>query len=507
MRQFQTANTARIPRRAPGRPRLQLEALEERVVLSAASLTGALDGSLIASTQPITPPPPVAKATLNGSTLDVVVNQENETITFLGGDLPNKLNVYLNNSKLLGQFPASAVQNVDVSLTSLDSVVINDGHGFPFAPGTTISLSGSGSENPVTLTGSVAVNGRETYTGGNGFQGASLTVDGTTLNFDNGIGTVTDSLKATGLFQVNAYGNFPTLFGNGGGVQTLTGLSSNGAGDTLTFSNKSGVSLVMLSNNSTGTLDATAAAAGEQTFNVSLAGNNQGLYINATPTNLPTTVNVFGGQYDAVNLFANSSPVTIAGNSSTHVILGRGSGNTEVMSGIKASVKVEDVATLILADFDNTTTQEKVTVTDKAIFGTGMFGNPLAQVNYSNVGHLYIDTGYLASGLQESFTIEGSSPTATFPTPIEIDDDAAVGLSVTVDLTPSSDLNLNVDNAATPAAGPAYLYVNAIGGTFTQTPDSDTVTFGAPNTTSTIDYEAYNGNVTVYNFNGVHNLP
>src|SRR6202035_656782 len=85
VRKFQTANTARTPRRAPRRSMLQLEGLEDRMLLSAAT------ASLAALPLPIGPGPfpvgllqPPATATQNPSTgaLQVTVNQQNQQITF-----------------------------------------------------------------------------------------------------------------------------------------------------------------------------------------------------------------------------------------------------------------------------------------------------------------------------------------------------------------------------------------------------------------------------------------
>jgi hypothetical protein len=122
-----------------------------------------------------------------------------------------------------------------------------------------------------------------------------------------------------------------------------------------------------------------------------------------------------------------------------------------------------------------------------------------------NVGRLDINTGSLAQGPAESYTIEGSFASARFTTPIQIDDNALVGVDVQVDLTAFSDLNLTVQNGFGPTVGTATLFVHAPGANFNlqqnSTAGSDTVTFGAPGTTSTIDFEADGGPVTVHNIN------
>jgi hypothetical protein len=107
-RQFQTATITRTPRRAPRRALLQLEGLEDRLVLSAAT------------------------ASLTGSTPDVIAHRPSEQITFTGDKHPGELDVLLGNRKL-GHFPIAKVQNVNVSLKSLDAVTVDDSRGFPFA--------------------------------------------------------------------------------------------------------------------------------------------------------------------------------------------------------------------------------------------------------------------------------------------------------------------------------------------------------------------------------------
>jgi hypothetical protein len=318
--------------------------------------------------------------------------------------------------------------------------------------------------------------------------------------FTSAIGSVTDLAKTTTSLVAESFGSSVTLSGTNGVTQKLSGLSDGGAGDTLTFSNKDVVELEMLSDNATVTLNATAAAAGEQTFDVSLQGSDQLVSINATPKTMTTKVTTANAA--TVNLFANSGPVSIQGDpTATHVTLGQGTGSTSVTSGIKANVSVEGVKTLIISDADNTTTRENVTVTESTIKGTGLFGNSSVEVTFSKVQNLDINTGALASGLPEAYTIEGSH----FTTAIDILDGAKVWLNVQVNLTASSDLNLNVQNGEGEPVGTAAVDVDAPGATFDLTQNSagssDTVTFGKPNTTSTIDFEADPGKVIVHNSN------
>jgi hypothetical protein len=464
--------------------------MEERTVLSSATLAG--------STLVVNASPGVFKPV--GPGLPIVAHFR--TIT-LQEDAANHAKIdVLDSGKLLGEFKIRAIKTVDVNVAGLDSVKVNDTNGMPFASGTTVSLAGHGSFNSLTLAGSRVISGGETYTAGNGSQPGSLTVAGDTFKFGSTIGSVTDELKTTAPLVVKAFSQDVTLSGTNGVTQTLSGLSNGGAGDSLTYSNKDLVNLEMENANASANLNATADATGEQFFVVGLLNSNQGLHINATPSTVETN-GVAAGQGDAVFVNGNSGGVLINGSSSTLAMLGTGFGQTGVTSGIKANVSVENVGRLAVTDPGNFSTQEHVNVTESTISGTGLFGNDAVVVNYSTVGLVQFATG----GLADSYTIAGSKPSATFPSPIEIDDNSRVSLNVTVDLTGKSAVDLNVDNAELPNAAPASLFLDAPGGQFNpvipNTPTgSEDVTF-AGGLNSIVVYEGVN---SVTNFTGIGHL-
>ncbi len=481
-RTFRTANTARPPRRAPRRAMLHLEGLEERVVLSTATPTVAL----------------------HGSTLDVIVHQPNEQITFSGDKRPGQLDVFLGNKKL-GHFPIAKVHNVDVRLTNHDAVTVNDSHGFPFASGTTVSISGRGSSNSLTLTGSVPLNTGESYVAGNGALDGQLTLNGTTIEFSSAIHSVTDSLPVNHGLVVGAVGQVVSLNGSNGVTQTLSGLSKGGAGDSLTFSNKNAVDLQMNSDNEIAVLNAPAAADGEKIFGVQLFGSNDQVFINVTPSTVATSVDVNTNNASSVFLFANSGTVNILGNSATFVSLGQNLGL--VTSGIQANVSVVGAKQLEIVDSGNNTTQENVTVTESTITGTGLFGNNAVQVAYGDIGRLQIFTGDLTSGPAESYTVKNSAASAgstgpIFTTPINIQDDATTGLNVAAVVTPASHLNLTLNPEGT-TAGPTTVNFTALGATFLQGFNSVTASF-AEGFQSIVQSDT---SVTVNTFNGFHVLP
>jgi hypothetical protein len=483
VRKFQTANTARTPRRAPRRAMLGLEGLEDRLVLSTL---------------------PVASASLNlkTETLSVKVFRQNEQITLAEDKLPGNLDVLLGGAPLLTLLPIAAIKNVEVSLTSLDTLNINDSHGFPFAAGTTISISGSGGADSFKLFGSVTVNGGEEYiVGGTAATKSSLLLGGSTILFNSAIGTVKDTVTITGPLQVATTDPNATLVGSNGVTQTLFDLGPGGGG-TLIYSNKIIVEVDQFGANASVNLNATARAAGEKLFTVNLHGANDGAPILATPNNVATSVDAIG-QNDGVSVNASSGPVFITGNSSTSALLGTGFGLDGITSGILANVSVQGVGSLTITNSDNGSRQENVKVTESTVSGTGLFGKNTVVVAYSNIGSLQINTGQLA----DTYTIAGSKPGATFANPIEIVDDSEVGLNVSVTLTARSGLDLNLDNAEVGNPAPASLFISALGGTFNPnvpvTPTgSETVTFPG-GLTSVVEYTNF---TSVTNFDGPHNL-
>jgi hypothetical protein len=450
---YWTTGPGRAARKAPRCAVLQLEDLEDRTVPSTASLVGS---TLLVNADPGS----ISVIHQNGI---IGIIPHIRQITFQADSVQQgKLDV-LDNGTLLGRFATSSVKNVDVSVAGLDAVNIDDSNGLPFAAGTTISLFGSGGTNSLNLTGSRTIAGGETYDAGSGPRAGVLFVGGSTFEFSNVIGSVTDQVKTTGSLVVEAFGQNVSLNGQDGLTQTLTGLADGGGGgNTFAYSNKNLVNLEMFSANASANLNATAAAAGEQFFVVDLFGSNEACQINATPSTVSTNV-VAAGQGDAVFVAANSGRVSVNGTSSTLAVLGTGFGQTGVTSGIKQDVFVEGVGRLALTDPGNHTTQEHVTVTESTISGTGLFGNNAAVVHYNDIGSVQIVTGELA----DTYAIAGSKPGARFSSPIEIDDNSAVGLNIAVTLDAGSGLDLDLNNTNfRPNPAPASLFISAVDGTF-----------------------------------------
>jgi hypothetical protein len=418
---------------------LGLEGLEDRVVMSAAMLT--------APTLAIQHGPvvighvvgvlPAATFNPGTGTLNVNVIQPNERVTFEIDKHDGELDVFLGRN-LIEQVPVASVKGVAVNLASSDTVAVDDSNGFPFAAGTVVFFSGSGSNNSLVLEGSATINGGELYVvAGDTTTLSHLLLGGTNFEFVNAIGKVTDSVKITGTLQVSTAGQNVLLTGLKDGAQRLTNLGPGG-GSTLTYSHKVAIDVEEFAASATVTLDARAPQ-GEASYKVVLHGAGDVAVIEATPAAM-TTVTV-AGDSSFVDLFAISAPVSIQGNGTTSVALGFINGT----AGIRANVNVQGAKQLVVDDLGNHTTQENVHVTESTISGTGLFGSPLVQVHYSLVsgtGFLEFFTGHQA----DTYTVANSSAFASFNCLMRIVDDSNVGLNTQVILGANSDLNLTVSN-------------------------------------------------------------
>ena len=433
-----TTTSGRPARAATRRPAPTVEGLEDRLVLSTATLAGSTLTVIASPGSNFGVAPSFAGS---GSTINAP-----RPITFQEAyGNPFQFDV-LDSGTLLGQFSRLAVKNVNVTVAGRDAIDVDYSNQQPFFDGTTISIVGSGS-NSLNLTNnppSGVIGGVDDYFAGSGSQPGKLLIGGLQFNFGAAVGSVTDTIKTAVPLVVVSSGNDTavTLSGQDGVTQQLTGLADGGGGGgTLTFGNKSVVNLQMSGSAGSVTLNATAAAAGEKSFGVDLFGNNADLYVNATPSAVDTTVDATGNKND-VGLRANSGRVYIDGTASTLVFLGSVA-SKPTTSGIKQDVFVNGVGTLEVFDTGNVTTKEYVTVTESTVSGTGLFGNNSAVLHYS-AAKLAIETGQLAN----TYTVAGSHPGASFGgRQINIDDGSTrAGLNVQVILDAGSALNLGLLN-------------------------------------------------------------
>jgi hypothetical protein len=418
-----------------GRPlawKPEVEALEARVVMSTANQIGA--------TLNIVADPGTALAP---RTILLRVNQIN----------PTKLDV-LDSGTLLGQFTISSITHVNVQVAGNDVLSVNDSNGFPFAPGTGISLFGSGATNKLSVVGSRAITGTELFVAGTATQNGKLELAGSTFGFTAAIPRVADELANADTLQVQSIAPAIELTGTDGVIETLSGLAgTGGGGNVLSFKGKAVVDMQVRGDNATATLLATASAQGLRSFVLDQFGKRDTVNIDATPTfagitNGNTSIEDPGTQ-DVVNLRASSGPVNIFGTSSTTVVLGSNDTtlSKSVTSGINGSAFVDNVGVLNIEDEGNATTKENVTVTESTITGTGLFG-PGGSLQYRSVipGQLVpaIFTGQLAN----TYTVTTSGPFASYNAQgrfVLIEDNSTTaGLTVTVDVTAFSDLDLSL---------------------------------------------------------------
>jgi hypothetical protein len=175
-----------------------------------------------------------------------------------------------------------------------------------------------------------------------------------------------------------------------------------------------------------------------------------------------TTVDA-GGTGQVVNLLGNSGEVVISGNSSTTVNLGEAAADgLPTTAGINADVFVSDVGKLQVSDNGNNTTQENVSVTERTISGSGLFGNNAVTLYYGNTADLVLNTGQLA----DTYTVATSNSSVSFSSVITIDDNSTQGLKAQVTVGSNSDLHLTLE-ASSSELPKAFLSITADdGGTF-----------------------------------------
>ncbi len=466
LRDFKTAGTARAGRRAPRGAAPQVEGLEDRLVLSTASLNPAT-GLLSVAASPGT----FSRSRPGGPIVAHIRQIEFEA----DGHKARTLDVF-DGTTLLGQFPIASVKAVSTQVAGLDAVNVDDSNGLPFGTNVNMTLFGTGTANSLNVTGNRPLdpNALEGYTAGNGATDGELdTLNGNAFRFGNAIGFVSDLIRSGGILT-DAFGSKVTLTGEDG-TQTLSGMSLGGAGDTFTFKSKAFVGLGLDSAGASATLNATTAEASDETFSVALRENFDSVDVKATPNTGQTVVLAGGPSFTAtarVNLEANSDFVKIVGGSATTVTVGQPAApGTLVTSAIKANVQVTGVGFLLVDDSGNAKTQESVNVSESTISGTGLFGNSAVTLTYNDPAGatLSLVTGQLA----DTYTIAGSKQGANFGSDIEITSESKKDLSVTARVDAGSGLNLELTNVhvGQPVV-PASLAIIALGGTFSRVPPS-----------------------------------
>jgi hypothetical protein len=430
------SNKSRATRRGPRRVSLGLEGLESRLVPTTATLTsGVLNISNVAP----------------GHAIELTCSPNNN----------NEIEVYdiSNSAAVVFQANKQTINTIDIRLGSNGGLSIDDSNGMPFAANTLVSISGTGTGNALGIGGSRTVTGNETYVPGSGSSAAKLTVDGSTIDFTSTIGAFTDYLPITGTYDVQASGTNVTLGTNNG---TLTGLSAGAGGGLLNFANKPTVELDENAANATIHLNGVDGNS-QSLFEVNMHGAGDSTVIAATAigevTEVQTNIAPVANPASVI-LEANSSPVEVNGNSSTTLTIGRKLSNgLYSTSGIQANVTVEGLANLTVLDNGNDSTAQNVTVTEKSISGTGLFGKNGVVLSYGGVANLSIDSGQLA----DQYTVEGSNQFAVFDTKISITDFSSASFRADVYVNLFNYYNLSFFNASPLSAAELFIHPEGAG--------------------------------------------
>jgi hypothetical protein len=455
-RDSRTTSTARESRRASRRTTLQVDALEDRLVMttanplvSAALLNHLPAGPSVAQTKPIVKVTTTKLAILGHP----VTTSVGESITF---GQPAVIDIQSDGHgntvvTALGQnaiqFPTAPVRSFSLFVQNGSYVHVDDSNGMPFAYGTAVDLNGTGGAQGIflSLQGSRTVSGNETYVAGGMPQTPGVIyLDNSTFTLHSAITGVFDSIPITGVLDVQTSGTGVQLVSYGPGyAQFLSGMGVGG-GDNLGYECKPAVNLETYAPNASIFLDAPDAAVGENSFTVNMHAAGETTTLDETPKNVLTVANAQPSATNAnVALWGNFGPVLIAGNSSTGVSVGYPLSSTgTITQGIEANVTVENASYLVVNDSGNVSTFENVLVTDHTISGTGLFGNDAPTLSYFGIGLIDVLTGQLADG----YTVAPSSPNAVFTSNIDIFSNSYWAFHVTVDVNAASHLNLSLDN-------------------------------------------------------------
>jgi hypothetical protein len=439
---------------------LQAEGLEERTVLSSASFN------------PVT------------STLSINFTPGDNLELFELNPTGNRQIEVIHGGTIIGEFSINSIKAVEVTVAGQDDLVINDSDGMPFATRTPISLNGGGTNNTMVLTGSRGFDTNETYSvGATASSVTTLGVDGLNFRLSSAIDSVIDTIPITGgPLDVTTSSQNVELSIPVNSFQELTNLGPGGGGNFI-FDVQNFVELNESAEDATVNLDAPGAAGVDK--GISVVTHALGDTVIIAADSVPTSVQTIGTDSEVV-LEANTAGVAVVGNQASTMIIGAlQSNDTDSTKGIQANVLVEDMRALIVSDTGNVSTQENVKVTEKNISGTGLFGNNAAVVSYSGVSTVALFSGQLS----DTYTVEGSSPTAEFSSQINIFDDSNKLFDAKVDLDSHSHLSLELDKLST--QGVADLYINALGSKFSNQPDGVIDVSFLGGLTSQIDFDGF----------------
>jgi hypothetical protein len=449
-----SGSKTRASGRDPRRISLGLECLENRLVPSTASFSNGL-----LSITGVAP----------GDSIGLSCSASNN----------NEVQVYDQSNSgdtLVFQGNKQSISSINIKLSANNAVGISDNFGMPFAYYTNVSLTGTGPGNSLSLGGSRTVSGNETYVPAyTPTSTALLSLDNSFISFDKTITSVIDFFPITGTDDVQADGTNVTLLNANN--NEITGLGPGAGGALLNFWHKPTLQLDDFAANATIHLNdpGHGPLAGvpdppepSPVFVVNMHGVGDSTIIAATPANELTEVQTVvapAASPASVILEANSGPVDVNGNSMTTLRIGNQLSNGLFSTqGIQGNLTVQGVGGVSLLDNGNNKMSQNVTVTEKSVSGTGLFGNSNVVLSYGGVANLSIDSGQLA----DEYTVEGSGPDAQFSTKISLTDSSNTSFRADVYVGIIADLNLSLFNS--PALAVAQLDIHTVSSETVTTP-------------------------------------
>ena len=157
----------------------------------------------------------------------------------------------------------------------------------------------------------------------------------------------------------------------------------------------------------------------------------------------------------SVILEANAGPVVVNGNPFTQMTIGQKLSNGLFSTqAIQVNVTVQRLASLSVLDNGNVSTTQNVTVTEKSISGTGLFGRNSVVLSYAGVANISIYSGQLA----DQYTVEASQPGQGFLSKITITDFSTTSFRADVYVYPFSGLNMSIFNAQPLSVASLYIH-------------------------------------------------
>jgi hypothetical protein len=373
-------------------------------------------------------------ATLSGGTL--LINAGSGDTVSIGNDVevPAVVDIVANGS-LVNSFDRSAISSVLGSFAGANTLVIDNSHGLPFNPKTTVLFAGNGSQaDHLSLSGGSATS--ELLIPADSLQNGVAQIDGLSIEFTADFASILDDIAAA-----SAYFNVPgPVVHVANGVGTSNVIDGNGGVgfSVITYSQKTAVQIDLEGPEPVyATVNTTVASPSESSFSVDMPGSDDRVALNATPANVVSHVYADGSS-DKIGV---TNPPSALGNIVTTA--------TNALSPVEVD----------FFDYGNfAPVGNYANVGNQFSFGSGANART---ISYFGPTSLYVNGGTGSSSFQINSTSAGSPITynsiATVPEQIRI---ASTSSPVTIRST-ASDV---IDVGSSPTT-PGQSTLSAINGT------------------------------------------